>query len=156
MSRYFATIRWQQNQHDNFTEQKYSRAHQWQFGGGAEIPASASPNIVPQPYSVPEYADPEEAFVASLSSCHMLFFLHLAAKAGIVVKSYVDEAVGVLSEDTSGRKAMTQVCLRPKVTLAGQHANEQIDLDPLHHEAHALCFIANSVKTEVLIQPLLS
>ncbi|WP_125717294.1 OsmC family protein [Pseudoalteromonas rubra] len=154
MSRYFATIRWQLDQHDNFTEQKYKRVHQWQLGGGAEMLASASPNIVPQPYSVPEYADPEEAFVASLSSCHMLFFLHLAAKAGIVIESYEDEAVGVLSEDSTGKKAMTQVYLKPKVTLAEKHANEQIDLDTLHHQAHELCFIANSVKTQVLVQPL--
>lgn len=144
----------QLNHNESFTEQKYSRVHQWQLGGGTELAASASPHIVPQPYSVPEYADPEEAFVASLSSCHMLFFLHLAAKSGIVVQSYEDKAVGILSEDRQGKKAMTQVTLRPEVVLAGNNVNGQISLNTLHHQAHELCFIANSVKTEVLVQPI--
>ncbi|MCO7190589.1 MULTISPECIES: OsmC family protein [unclassified Pseudoalteromonas] len=153
MSQYHATIRWQLNQNERFTEQQYSRAHQWQLGGGAKLSASASPHIVPQPYSVPEYADPEEAFVASLSSCHMLFFLHLAAKSDVVVESYEDKAVGTLSEDSTGKMVMIQVILRPEVTLATHNTQDQISLNMLHHQAHELCFIANSVKTEVLVQP---
>ncbi|TMP37283.1 OsmC family protein [Pseudoalteromonas rubra] len=153
MSQYHATIRWQLNHNERFTEQQYSRAHHWQLGGGAKLAASASPHIVPQPYSVPEYADPEEAFVASLSSCHMLFFLHLAAKSGFVVESYEDRAVGTLSEDSTGKMAMTQVILRPEVTLATHNTQDQASLNTLHHQAHELCFIANSVKTEVLVQP---
>ena len=148
MSTYTATVAWQRNGRD-FTANDYSRAHEWRFDGGLTVPASASPDIVPLPHSVAENVDPEEAFVASLSSCHMLFFLSLAAKRGIVVDRYEDDAYGHLDKDAEGRHAMTKVVLRPKASYAGEPPARET-LERLHHRAHDLCFIANSVRTEVV------
>ena len=134
------------------SDNRYSRGHRWHFDGGVEVPASSSPHVVPLPYSVQAAVDPEEAFVASLSSCHMLWFLSLAAKAGYVVDSYRDEATGVMNRNAEGRMAMTRVTLRPGVRFGGAAPNSE-QLEALHHEAHAQCFIANSVKTEVLCEP---
>ena len=151
MSEYFATVSWQRND-QNFLNGKYSRGHVWKFDGGAEIPASPSPHVVPAPMSVEEYVDPEEAFVASLSSCHMLFFLHLAGRAKFVVDEYVDEAVGIMAKNEEGRMAMTRVTLRPKIVFAEDATPDREQLENLHHKAHELCFIANSVKTEVITE----
>ncbi|HSS66098.1 MAG TPA: OsmC family protein [Gammaproteobacteria bacterium] len=148
MSEHFATVSWQRNG-QNFLDGRYSRAHIWKFDGGAEIPASPSPHVVPAPMSIQEYVDPEEAFVASLSSCHMLFFLHLAGKAKFVVDEYVDEAAGVMAKNEEGRMAMTQVTLRPRIVFSKEARPGREQLEKLHHQAHELCFIANSVKTEV-------
>lgn len=148
MSEHFATVSWQRNG-QNFLDGKYSRGHVWKFDGGAEIPASPSPHVVPAPMSIEEYVDPEEAFVASLSSCHMLFFLHLSGKAKLVVEEYVDEAVGIIAKNEEGRMAMTRVTLRPRVVFSGESRPDRGQLEKLHHQAHELCFIANSVKTEV-------
>lgn len=148
MSEYFATVAWKRGE-QNFLDNKYSRGHVWKFDGGAEIPASPSPHVVPPPMSVEENVDPEEAFVASLSSCHMLFFLYLAAKAKLVVDEYVDEAVGVIGKNEEGRQAMTRVTLRPKIVFSGDKEPTREQLEELHHKAHELCFIANSVKTTV-------
>jgi organic hydroperoxide reductase OsmC/OhrA len=151
MGEYTATIHWQR--HDAvFTDQKYSRAHEWRFDGGVTIPASSSPHVVRVPYSDPAAVDPEEAFVASLSSCHMLFFLSLAAKQGLVVDSYEDAAVGVMAKNEAGRMAMTVVTLRPKVVFVGRQPSPQ-ELHELHHRSHEECFIASSVKTDVRCQP---
>jgi pimeloyl-ACP methyl ester carboxylesterase/organic hydroperoxide reductase OsmC/OhrA len=152
MSEYTATIRWQRGE-QVFTDNRYSRTHRWRFDGGAEIPGSAAPSVVPPPRSDPAAVDPEEAFVASLSSCHMLWFLTLAAKQGFRVDSYEDQAGGVLAKDASGRMAMTRVTLRPQVRFSGDKLPSAADIDALHHEAHEKCFIANSVKTEVRIEP---
>jgi organic hydroperoxide reductase OsmC/OhrA len=148
MSRYTATVEWQRSEGEAFVDQKYSRGHQWRFDGGARIAASSSPHIVPLPHSVPANVDPEEAFIASLSSCHMLFFLSFAAKQGYVVDSYLDEAQGVLAKDETGRLAMTAVTLMPRVTYHGKQPDRATET-ALHHQAHAACFIANSVKTQV-------
>lgn len=148
MSEYTATVHWQRNG-QNFLDNKYSRAHVWKFDGGAEVPASPSPHVVPAPMSVEENVDPEEAFVASLSSCHMLFFLYLAGKAKLVVDEYVDEAMGVIEKNEEGRMAMTRVTLHPKITFSGPEQPSREKLEELHHKAHELCFIANSVKTKV-------
>src|ERR1044072_9255994 len=115
MSEYKATISWERNE-ESFTDNRYSRGHSWSFDGGITVPASASPHVVPKPFSIEAAVDPEEAFVASLSSCHMLFFLSIAAKRGYVVDSYVDEATGIMSKDEHGKFVMSQVILRPKVT----------------------------------------
>lgn len=115
MSEYSATISWQRGEHEPFVDQRYSRAHEWAFDGGVRVPASSSPHVVPLPYSVAEHVDPEEAFVAALSSCHMLTFLWLAAKAGYRVESYRDDAVGIMAKNGQGRLAMTRVTLRPRV-----------------------------------------
>lgn len=152
MSTYFATILWQRNG-AAFTDQRYSRAHVMQFDGGAEVAGSSSPHAVPVPYSDAAAVDPEEAFVASLSSCHMLWFLHLAAKAGFVVERYEDRADGVMAKNAEGKLAMTLLTLRPRVDFAGEKRPERADIEALHHKAHEECFIANSVKSEVRCVP---
>lgn len=144
-----AIIRWSLGDGD-FAANKHSRAHEWEFDGGLKVPASSSPHIVPLPYSVEENVDPEEAFIASLSSCHMLFYLHMARDAGFVVTSYEDEAIGKLAPNAAGHMAITSVTLNPTASYQGvppsKHQAEQ-----LHHAAHAQCFIANSVTTNISI-----
>ena len=152
MSTYFATILWQRNG-AAFTDQRYSRAHVMQFDGGAEVAGSSSPHAVPVPYSDAAAVDPEEAFVAALSSCHLLWFLHLAAKAGFVVERYEDHADGVMARNAEGRLAMTLVTLRPRVEFAGEKRPTHGEIAALHHAAHEECFIANSVKSEVRCEP---
>lgn len=150
MTKYTATISWSRNQ-DSFSDNKYSRVHTWAFDGGAVVKASSSPHVVPVPYSSAEAIDPEEAFVASLSSCHMLWFLHLAAKGGFVVEQYEDSAEGVMARNESGKLAMTEVSLYPKVIFAGDSQPNKSDIEQLHHAAHEECFIANSVKSKVQV-----
>ncbi len=148
MSEHTATVIWERGAQE-FTDNAYSRAHWWEFDGGAAIKASASPDIVPLPMSVAEHVDPEEAFVASLSSCHMLFFLSLAAERGYVVDTYTDAALGHTGKNEEGRIAVTRVILEPRVTFTGDKVPTAAELEKLHHRAHDLCFIANSVKTEI-------
>ncbi len=148
MSEHTAMVIWQRGD-QAFTDNAYSRAHRWEFDGGAAIEASASPDVVPLPMSVAENVDPEEAFVASLASCHMLFFLSLAAKKGYIVDSYTDAALGHTGKNEEGRIAVTRVTLEPKVAFAGDKIPTAAELEKLHHKAHDLCFIANSVRTEI-------
>jgi len=136
-----------------FTDNRYSRGHRWQFDGGVEVPASSSPHVVPLPMSVVAAVDPEEAFVVSLSSCHMLWFLSIAAKRGFVVESYRDEAVGVMAKDASGKLAMTRVTLHPEARVDGDEQPTQEVVVAMHREAHEHCFIAQSVKSTVLCEP---
>jgi organic hydroperoxide reductase OsmC/OhrA len=152
MSKHTATIVWQRNG-AAFSDNRYSRGHTWRFDGGVEVPASSSPHSVRVPLSVEAAVDPEEAFVAALASCHMLWFLSLAAKRGFVVEAYRDEAVGVLGENDAGKLAITIVTLRPAITFGGDRRPSAQELDALHHEAHELCMIANSVKSEVRCEP---
>jgi organic hydroperoxide reductase OsmC/OhrA len=152
MSTYTATIRWERGD-QRFTDDRYSRGHTWRFDGGIEVPGSSSPHSVPLPYSQPAAVDPEEAFVASLSSCHMLWFLSIAAKRGFCVDSYVDDALGVMTRNAQGKFAMTQVTLRPRVAFAGTALPTRSDIEAMHRKAHAECYIANSVKTEVRCEP---
>lgn len=151
MSTYTATVKWQRGDRA-FEPKSYSRGHEWIFDGGLTVPASASPDIVPLPLSVAEAVDPEEAFIASLSSCHMLFFLDLASRRGIVVDEYTDEAVGFLGKNSEGRMAMTQVILKPNAVYGGDTEPDAEKTAELHHKAHELCFIANSVTSEVLTE----
>ena len=152
MSTYTATVRWHAKESaEGFAKGQYSRAHEWAFDGGAVVPASASPHVVPAPWSDPAGVDPEEAFVASLASCHMLFFLDFARRAGFAVETYVDEAEGVLEKRADGKMAMTKVTLRPHVGWSGASPDEAVIAD-LHHRAHEACFIANSVTTEVKVE----
>jgi len=153
MHEYQATISWERSTIDS-SLRRYSRAHTWTFDGGLAVPASASPHIVPPPYSVAAAIDPEEAFVASLSSCHMLWFLDIATQRGFRVESYVDNAVGVMAKNESGKIAITHVRLRPEATFAGEKLPTVAEIDALHHSAHEECFIANSVKTEVRCEPI--
>lgn len=152
MAEFTATILWSRGE-VAFTDGRYSRGHTWRFDGGVDVPASSSPHSVPLPHSVAAAVDPEEAFVAALSSCHMLWFLAIAAKRGLVVESYRDEATGVLGKDDANKLAMTRVTLRPAVRFAGGQRPSRIELGELHHEAHEQCFIARSVKAEVLCEP---
>lgn len=152
MSTYSATILWQRNG-AVFTDQRYSRAHAWHFDGGTVVPGSSSPHSVPLPYSDAAAVDPEEAFVAALSSCHMLWFLHLAAKRGFVVERYEDRADGVMAKNAEGKRAMILVTLRPRAEFAGERRPGRQDIEALHHAAHEECYIANSVKSEVRCEP---
>lgn len=149
MSLYHATVSWLRN-NEAFIDNKYSRAHQWEFQGDTKVAASASSHIVPIPYSVPENVDPEEAFVASLSSCHMLFFLSIAAKKKLVVDLYRDTAEGVLEKNKNNKMAMTKVVLNPEIKFSGKQPSAEL-IDKIHHLAHQECFIANSVKTKIEI-----
>lgn len=147
-----ATIRWERGEAP-FTDNRYSRAHRWRFDGGAEVAASSSPHVVPVPMSDAAAVDPEEAFVASLASCHMLWFLSLAAARGFRVDRYQDAAEGVMGRNEAGRMAITRVTLRPAVAFSGERQPTPAELEALHHEAHERCYIANSVRTEVACEP---
>jgi organic hydroperoxide reductase OsmC/OhrA len=148
-----ATIAWRRDAGAAFTDSRYSRAHLWRFDGGAELAASSSPHIVPLPMSDPAGVDPEEAFVASLASCHMLWFLSLAAEQGWRVDAYDDAASGVLGRNARGKLAMTVVTLRPHVVFGGELQPSRDEIDAVHQRAHEACFIANSVLTEVRCEP---
>jgi organic hydroperoxide reductase OsmC/OhrA len=152
MARHAVRINWERGD-AAFLDNRYSRAHRWHFDGGAEVPASSSPHVVRAPMSDPSAVDPEEAFVASIASCHMLWFLSLAAAAGFRVDRYDDSAEGRMEKDAGGRMAITHVTLRPEVTCSGDRMPTTAELDRLHHEAHERCFIANSVRTEIVVIP---
>jgi organic hydroperoxide reductase OsmC/OhrA len=150
MSEHKATIRWQ-NAGPDFIKGKYSREHTWSFDGGLTVNASSSPAVVPLPYSNPAHVDPEEAFVASVSSCHMLTFIYLASRQGFEVVTYVDGAVGVTSKNETGVAWVSSITLNPQISYGPQKIPTQADIDKLHESAHAQCFIANSIKTLVKI-----
>lgn len=148
---YKVTVFWKKNLDEVFVDNKYSRVHTWIFDGGIELAASSSPHIVPLPMSSESAVDPEEAFIASLSSCHMLWFLSTAVEKNIIVESYEDHAEGSLGKNEDGKLAMIKVTLKPKVIFNSKTTPSQEQLDELHHLAHEKCFIANSVKTEITI-----
>jgi organic hydroperoxide reductase OsmC/OhrA len=151
MSEHIAEVRWERSG-AIFTDSRYRRDHRWRFDGGLEVPASASPSIVPATHVDPAAIDPEEAFVAALASCHMLWFLSLAAKRGFTVERYRDAASGLLAAGPDGRKAITRVTLRPEVEFSGGTRPTAAEHEALHREAHGRCFIAASVRTEVLCE----
>jgi organic hydroperoxide reductase OsmC/OhrA len=151
---YTATIEWTRG-NEPFLDLGYSRAHRWRFDGGAVVPGSSSPYVVPVPQSDPAAVDPEEAFVASLSSCHMLWFLAIAAKRGYVVDSYSDEAAGVMERNAHQKLAMTEVVLRPRVSFSGRQPTPS-EHSGMHEKAHDACFIAASVTTIVRVEPTLA
>jgi organic hydroperoxide reductase OsmC/OhrA len=152
MSTYTATIRWRRKPDERFVDGKYSRAHSWAFDGGAVVPASSSPSVVRPPFSDPAGVDPEEALVASLSSCHMLFFLDFAKQSGFIVESYDDKAEGLMDKGADGRIAMTVVTLKPHIVFSGEKRPSPAEVEAIHHRSHDACFIANSVKSEVRIE----
>jgi organic hydroperoxide reductase OsmC/OhrA len=151
MSSHTAIISWKRSGPD-FLKGRYSREHTWAFDGGLVIPASPSPSKVPAPFSNPANLDPEEAFVASISSCHMLTFLFLASKMGFQVDTYQDEAIGLMTENERGVPWVSSVALRPKITYSGEKLPAAADIESLHHLSHEQCFIANSVKTAVTVE----
>jgi organic hydroperoxide reductase OsmC/OhrA len=151
MATHVAAIKWAARESgDEFLKGRFSRAHTISFDGGTEVAASASPHVVGK-WAVEAAVDPEEMLVASLSSCHMLSFLHLARIAGFTVRTYEDRAEGATEEIAAGRLAVTKVKLRPKIEWAGAAPSKE-ELDRLHHQAHEICFIANSVKTQVTVE----
>lgn len=150
MAEYVATIEWRRGDQP-FLDQKYSRVHDWRFDGGAVVKGSPAPTSVPAPMSDPSAVDPEEALVAAVSSCHMLFFLAFAAKAGFVVDRYRDEAVGTMGRDDRGKTAITEVVLRPDIAFSGA-GPDAAALADLHHRAHEACYIANSIRGEVRVE----
>ena len=151
MSEHKAKIRWTHTEGD-FLKGRYSREHTWTFDGGLTVPASPSPSAVPKPYSNEANVDPEEAFVASIASCHMLTFLFLAMRAGFQVASYEDEAVGTMTKNERGILWVSSVVLTPRIVYGGERRPSDEEASRLHHAAHDQCFISNSVKTEVRVQ----
>ena len=149
---YKATVSWKRGE-AVFSDGKYSRAHQWSFDGGVTVPASSSPLSVRLPYSRADAVDPEEAFVAAVSSCHMLTFIYLAQKRGFVIDSYDDDAVGVMTKNERGKLFVSKVTLRPRIAFSGAKQPSAAELAQLHHHAHEECYIANSVLTEVVVEP---
>lgn len=150
MAEHKATIHWQRRDPD-FRHGRYSREHTWTFDGGVTIPASPSPSVVPSPWSNPAHVDPEEAFVAAISSCHMLTFLHLASKEGFTVDEYKDAAVGVMTKNAQGVPWVSLATLRPAIIYGGEKRPTADDEARLHHKAHEQCFIANSILTKVVV-----
>jgi len=150
---YLATIHWARGA-AAFTDRRYSRGHSWRFDGGVEVPASSSPHSVRVPFSVAAAVDPEEAFVAAVSSCHMLWFLSLAAERGYRVDDYLDAAEGVMDKNTEGRMAIVAVTLRPRIRFSGPALPTEADIAELHERAHEECFIANSIRSEVRCEPI--
>jgi organic hydroperoxide reductase OsmC/OhrA len=155
MASYTAQIIWQRGDQD-FLGNRYSRKHRMLFDGGAEVAGSSSPHVVPLPMSDAAAVDPEELFVASLSSCHMLWFLSIAAKKKFCVDSYHDNASGIMERNADGKYAMSVVTLEPSVIFSGATSPSAEELHQLHHEAHEECFIANSVKSEVRCEPVIT
>lgn len=151
MSKHTATIRWK-NQGPDFLARRYSREHTLHFDGGAVVPGSPSPQIVPAPWSNPAGVDPEEAFIAAVSACHMLWFLHVACDAGFLVESYADPAEGLMTKNERGMLWISQIILRPQITWGGDKQPTPDEVTHLHHLAHDQCFIASSIKTEVRVE----
>ena len=150
--KYEARVTWSRQNTETFTDNRYSRVHEWSFDGGITLRASSSPSVVPLPLSAADAVDPEEALVASASSCHMLYFLFFAAKKGFVIDRYEDEAFGVLEKNEAGKMFMSRITLRPRVAFSGDKTPSADELNALHHSAHEECFIATSLKSEMVIE----
>ena len=150
---YRAAVAWHLQPDEDFAKGRYSRRHVWRFDGGIDVPASASPLVVPKPYAPEDAVDPEEAFAASLSACHMLTFLDLARRARFVVTRYEDDAEAEMAKNAEGRFWIERVTLRPRIVFADGAQPDAAELERLHHAAHETCFIANSVLTEVRVEP---
>jgi organic hydroperoxide reductase OsmC/OhrA len=151
MHRYVASIAWER-EGAVFTDNKYSRAHEWTFDGGITVAGSSSPSVVKLPYSDEHAVDPEEALIAAAASCHMLSFLYLAAKRGYVVDRYIDEALGVMERNAEGKLAITKITLRPEIEFSGEKTPSAAELADLHHQAHEECYIASSIRSEVVVE----
>jgi len=152
MSTYTAKITWKSDLPESFAKNQYTRGHEWKFDGGVTVPASSSPHVVRVPFSIEAAVDPEEALVASASSCHMLSFLWVASKAGFNVASYEDNAEGLMSTGEDGKQWVSTITLDPQIAWSGDKAPTAEELAHMHHEAHEVCYIANSIKSEVVIK----
>ncbi|HQT91928.1 MAG TPA: OsmC family protein [Candidatus Kryptobacter bacterium] len=149
--KHHARVFWEKKPSETFTDRKYSRAHRWFFDGGVEIPASSSPSVVPIPMSDESAVDPEEAFTAAVSSCHMLTFLSIAAARKYVIDRYEDNAEGFMAKNAEGKLAIESVTLKPVITFAGMAKPSETQIAEMHEAAHAECFIANSIRSKVII-----
>jgi organic hydroperoxide reductase OsmC/OhrA len=149
--KYNVRVTWEKNSAEKFTDLKYHRLHKWIFDGGDELKASSSPHSVPLPYSDESAADPEEAFIASVSSCHMLFFLSIAAAQKFTIESYLDDAEGFMERIDNGEMALTRIILKPKIVFSGPDIPDSSQIDKIHQSAHKKCYIANSIKSEIVI-----
>ena len=147
---YTATVRWERGQ-GSFADNRYSREHVWLFDGGTQVPASPAAANVPPGCARADAVDPEEAFVAAISSCHMLFFLAFAGKRGFVPDSYEDNALGVMTKNERGKLFVSRVTLDPKIVWSGENRPSAEEVAAMHHRAHEECFLANSVRTEVVV-----
>ena len=152
MSTYTAKITWKSDSPEAFLKNQYTRGHEWEFDGGVTVPASSSPHVVRVPFSIEAAVDPEEALVASASSCHMLSFLWVASKAGFNVASYDDNAIGEMTASEDGKQWISKITLDPQIVWSGDKAPTAEELAHMHHEAHEVCYIANSIKSEVVIK----
>lgn len=152
MSIYTAKISWKSDSPDTFTKNRYTRGHEWAFDGGITVPASSSPHAVRLPFSVEAAVDPEEALVAATSSCHMLSFLWVAAKSGFNIESYEDNAVGEMATTDDGKQWISTITLDPHIVWTGDKVPTAEELAHLHHEAHEVCYIANSIRSEIVIK----
>jgi organic hydroperoxide reductase OsmC/OhrA len=152
MATYTAKITWKSDSPESFTKNRYARGHTWEFDGGVTVPASSSPREVRVPFSVEAAVDPEEALVAAASSCHMLTFLYFAAKAGFNVAAYTDNAVGEMTKGDDGKEWMSRITLDPQIQWLGERVPTAEELAELHQEAHEGCYIANSIKSEVVVK----
>jgi len=152
MHTYTASISWKSESAESFAANKYSRAHEWSFDGGVTVPASSSPHAVRVPFSVEAAVDPEEALVASASSCHMLSFLWVVSKNGFICDSYEDNAEGLMTANEDGRQWISKITLDPQIVWVGDKVPTDEELAAMHHEAHEICYIANSIKSEILIK----
>ncbi|PYS98944.1 MAG: peroxiredoxin [Acidobacteria bacterium] len=151
MSEYTAKVSWKNDSPETFTKNRYTRGHTWSFDGGVEVPASSSPHAVRVPFSIEEAVDPEEALVAAAASCHMLTFLWVAAKRGFVIDSYEDNAVGEMT-DADGKPWVSKITLDPKIGWSGETKPTDDEVSAMHHEAHEGCYIANSIKSEIVVK----
>ncbi len=151
MSTYAAKIKWKSDSPETFAKNKYTRGHTWEFDGGITVPASSSPHAVRVPFSIEAAVDPEEALVASVSSCHMLTFLWLAATDGFNIESYTDDAVGEMAATESGSQWVSKITLDPQIVWIGDEPSTE-QLADLHHRSHEQCFIANSIKSEIIVK----
>jgi organic hydroperoxide reductase OsmC/OhrA len=148
---YAATVVWKRGEDESFSDNRYSRGHTWSFDGGIDVPGSASPSVVPLPLSREDAVDPEEAFVAAISSCHMLTFLSIAAKKRFVIDSYEDKALGIMTKNENGKLFVSKVTLDPAIEFSGDKLPTSEQIADMHHLAHKECFIANSVLTEIVV-----
>ncbi|MGB7201423.1 MAG: OsmC family protein [Pyrinomonadaceae bacterium] len=151
MSIYTAKIVWKSDSPETFTKNRYTRGHTWEFDGGVSVPASSSPQVVPR-FSVEAAVDPEEALVASVSSCHMLTFLYLAARGGFNIAAYTDNAIGEMATLEDGRQWLSKITLDPQIEWLGDAIPTAEQLSALHHDAHEMCYIANSIKSAIVVK----
>ncbi len=152
MSLYTAKITWKNDSAESFEKNRYTRGHLWSFDGGVTVPASSSPHAVRVPYSVEAAVDPEEALVAAASSCHMLSFLWVISKNGFIAESYEDNAVGEMTANDEGKQWISKITLDPQISWSGDKVPTGEELAHMHHEAHEICYIANSIKSEVVVK----